>query len=101
MIAFRKISFFKIFVFSFLFFFLTMMTMYIAWGAEEQGEATPLIFKFLAGIFYVLRFPMVAIFENFDGNWFMIGLAINSLLYAFLTERLIHVFKNLKGTKQK
>ena len=74
--------------------------MYCAWGLEEQGEATPLIFKLIASLFYIFRFPVLTLFDFFNSEWLLLGLAINSVLYAFVVERVFYVKNNFKKIKK-
>ena len=72
-------------------------TSLIAFVAIEEGTAgNSLPIVLLSKPYDVLRFPMHTLFfERMmrDFVFFFLGLFINVILYAFLTERMIHLFK--------
>ena len=74
---------------------LTLMSTLAAFG-EDEGQKLNGFWLFFFKLYQVLRFPTHTLFFNFFVNgWFLFlfGLFINSVIYAFLTERLFSLFR--------
>lgn len=72
---------------------LTLMSL-IAAAAEEEGTGIGIISNSLAHLYLVLRFPTHTLFSFITENgwsYFLIGLAINTIFYGFIAERLFAV----------
>jgi hypothetical protein len=61
----------------------------VAFAATEEGtNGNDVIVPAIGNLFYIFRFPMHTIFSSLmSGKWFLIGLFINCLFYAFFIER--------------
>lgn len=73
------------------------LTLFSYLGAltEEDGNADTILERALSASFNVFRFPTHTLFwETFQSGYiFSYGLMINSLLYAFVSERTITYFQ--------
>jgi hypothetical protein len=88
-------------------FLLIMLLAYFsfmgAW-ADEDGNAETILEKVLSASFNIFRFPTHTLFwKTFQSGYiFIYGLMFNSLLYAFVCERIItYLQRNKKLRKQK
>jgi hypothetical protein len=83
--------------------FLTFITLVGAGAVEEGTEERGILGAFsilLLKLFYVFRFPTNALFFEFmDSSIFFIGLFINCIIYGFVTERIISLFKRRQISK--
>ncbi len=92
----------KTFVIAVVIFCVSTFITLIAAGAVDEGTEGTGILGFMALIlsklFHLFRFPTHTFFFDFmNGPRFLIGLLINCIFYAFLTERLIFFLKKRAG----
>jgi len=75
---------------------LTFVSFLAAFG-EDEGDRLNLFWLPFAKLYYILRFPTHTLFFNFfvteGGLRFYFGLFINTIIYAFLIERLFTLYK--------
>jgi hypothetical protein len=76
-------------------YFLLAIFGYIFGMALDDGRPMPRVFQLIAYTFVVLRYPTWFIFldSNLPVFLFFLGLAVNSALYAILTERVIFILR--------
>ena len=76
------------------FFLLLIIISYIYAFALNEGNSLSLFEKVVASLFYVLGYPSILLLYVFDGlplYLVILGLLVNSAIYAFLTERVIYL----------
>jgi hypothetical protein len=76
------------------FFLLLIIISYIYAFALNEGNSLSLIEKVVASLFYVFGYPSILLLYVFDGlplYLVILGLLVNSAIYAFLTERVIYL----------
>jgi len=94
MTAIRNFNPVRFFIILLLIGILTVLSFFSEFGKNEGTLGNNIILNFLAGSFYVFRFPMHVLFWKYmHGSFFIVGLLINVLFYAVLIETLVSILK--------
>jgi len=85
-----------IFISSTLIFCIFTIITFIAYGAVEEGtDGNNHTTRAIARLYYIFRFPTHTLFFSImNSPLFFLGLVYNCLLYGFLTERIVSIFRS-------
>jgi hypothetical protein len=75
---------------------LTVVSFFGAWAYDEGTMSSSI----LSNLFKIFRFPTHTLFWDFfnqNAKTFYLGLLLNTIFYAFVTERLFSFFKRQKA----
>jgi hypothetical protein len=93
-----KINNFKVWLFisaTLIFCIFTFITLIAAAAVEKGTDGNSPTTQAIAKLYYIFRFPTHNLFFSFmDGSFFFLGLGINCMLYGFLTERIVSIFRS-------